>query len=298
VAGAVGALLALVVSVVVLAGVVATPALSAVVAPGFTGEKRDLTIAIVRVLFPGAGLLVVSAWCLGVLNSHNRFLLSYLAPVTWNVAMIATLIVFGAAPLPDLAMKLAWGSVAGSALQCGVQLPVVLRVANGLRLSFDTRSEHVRGIIANFVPVFISRGVVQVSAYVDQILASFLPTGAVTGLQNASLLYTLPVSLFGMSVAAAELPTMSGGGSTPAFARSRSLSSPPRWRFSRSVTSSRLRFCRRDDSRTTMRSVCGRFSPDRRWGCWPRRWVDCTLRPTTRCGIHERRSGTRSSASR
>src|SRR5439155_4640290 len=114
------------------------------------------------------------------------------------------------APLPDLAMKLAWGSVAGSALQCGVQLPVVLRVANGLRPSFDTRSEHVRATIANFVPVFISRGVVQVSAYVDQILASFLPTGAVTGLQNASLLYTLPVSLFGMSVAAAELPTMSG----------------------------------------------------------------------------------------
>ena len=211
VAGAVGALLALVVSVVVLAGVVATPALSAVIAPGFTGEKRDLTMAIVRVLFPGAGLLVLSAWCLGVLNSHNRFLLSYLAPVMWNVAMIVTLVWFGAGtPLPDLAMKLAWGSVAGSALQCAVQLPAVLRVANGLRLSLDTASPHVRAVIANFVPVFISRGVVQVSAYVDQILASFLPTGAVTGLQNASLLYTLPVSLFGMSVAAAELPTMSG----------------------------------------------------------------------------------------
>ncbi len=58
--------------------------------------------------------------------------------------------------------------------------------------------------------MLISRGVVQVSAYVDALLASLLPTGAVTGLANAQLLYTLPVSLFGMSIAAAELPAMSG----------------------------------------------------------------------------------------
>src|SRR5439155_3626217 len=83
VAGAVGALLAVVVSVLVLAGVVATPFLIAVIAPGFHGDKRALTIAIVRILFPGAGLLVLSAWCLGVLNSHHRFLLSYAAPVMW-----------------------------------------------------------------------------------------------------------------------------------------------------------------------------------------------------------------------
>jgi putative peptidoglycan lipid II flippase len=128
----------------------------------------------------------------------------------WNLAMIATLITFGGhVPLPDLAMKLAWGSVVGSALQFVVQVPVVLRVAKDLRFSLDAASEHVRLITRNFVPVFISRGVVQVSAYVDQMLASFLPTGALTGLQNATLLYTLPVSLFGMSVAAAELPTMS-----------------------------------------------------------------------------------------
>ena len=68
----------------------------------------------------------------------------------------------------------------------------------------------MRIVVRNFLPVFISRGVVQVSAYIDTLLASLLPTGAVTGLSNAQLLYTLPVSLFGMSVAAAELPAMSG----------------------------------------------------------------------------------------
>src|ERR1043165_6754352 len=81
VAGAVGSLLALLVSVLVLLGVLATPLLIDAIAPGFKGDKRELTVQLVRILFPGAGLLVLSAWCLGVLNSHHRFLLSYTAPV-------------------------------------------------------------------------------------------------------------------------------------------------------------------------------------------------------------------------
>ena len=211
VAGAVAALLGLVTAVLVLIGVFTTPLLIAAIAPGFVGAKRDLTVALVRILFPGAGLLVLSAWCLGILNSHHRFLLSYTAPVLWNVAMIATLVAFGAGTdLPRLAWILAWGSVVGSALQFGVQVPVVRRLEPDLRLVLDRSSEHVRTVVENFVPVFVSRGVVQMSAYIDALLASLLPTGAVTGLANAQLLYTLPVSLFGMSVSAAELPAMSG----------------------------------------------------------------------------------------
>ena len=211
VAGAVASLLALVVGVIVLVGVLATPLLIDLIAPGFDGAKRELTIRIVRVLFPGAGLLVLSAWCLGVLNSHHRFLLSYSAPVIWNVAMIATLLFFGARePLPRLAVILAWGSVVGSASMIAVQLPPVFRVAPDVRFGLDSTSQEVRTVVRNFMPVFISRGAVQVSAYVDTLLASLLPTGAVAGLLNAQLLYLLPVSLFGMSVSAAELPAMSG----------------------------------------------------------------------------------------
>jgi putative peptidoglycan lipid II flippase len=216
-AGAVASILALLVSGLVLLGVLAAPILVDAIAPGFSGAKRELTIQIVRVLFPGSGLLVLSAWCLGVLNSHHRFFLSYVAPVVWNAAMIATLIIYGGSALPDLAVKLAWGSVAGSALQVAVQLPVVIRVAPDLKFILDAASDQVRTVIRNFVPVFISRGVVQVSAYIDELIATLLPTGAVVGLTNAQLLYTLPVSLFGMSVSAAELPAMSGAlGAEPA----------------------------------------------------------------------------------
>jgi len=210
-AGAVAALLGLVTAFLVLAGVLATPWLIAAIAPGFVGPKRDLTISLVRILFPGAGLLALSAWCLAILNSHHRFLLSYTAPVLWNVAMIATLVLFGAeTELPALAWVLAWGSVVGSALQVGVQLPAVHRLVPNLRMALGRSSENVRIVVRNFAPVFVGRGVVQISAYVDALLASLLPTGAVTGLANAQLLYTVPVSLFGMSVSAAELPAMSG----------------------------------------------------------------------------------------
>lgn len=211
VAGAVLALLAVVVSVLVAVAVTATPQLIAVIAPGFTGAKRDLTIQLTRVLFPGAGLLVLSAWCLGVLNSHHRFTLSYAAPVMWNACMVGTMLIVGrGAELPALAYYLAWGSVAGSAAQFLAQVPVVLSVAPDLRVVWDTASVHVRTVVRNFVPVFISRGVVQLSSYIDSLLATLLPTGAVSGISSAALIYTLPVSLFGISVAASELPAMSG----------------------------------------------------------------------------------------
>ncbi|MBL8151059.1 MAG: murein biosynthesis integral membrane protein MurJ, partial [Blastocatellia bacterium] len=86
VAGAVASLLALVTAVLVLLGVLATPILIDLIAPGFKDEKRVLAIELVRIFFPGTGLLVMSAWCLGILNSHHRFFLSYVAPVIWNAA--------------------------------------------------------------------------------------------------------------------------------------------------------------------------------------------------------------------
>jgi putative peptidoglycan lipid II flippase len=210
VAGAIAALLALVTSVLVLAGVLAAPFLTDLIAPGFEGEKRELTIQLVRVLFPGAGLLVLSAWCLGILNSHGRFFLSYAAPVIWNAAIIVGLVFFGGTAGPGaLALVAAVGAVVGSALQFAVQLPAVLRLLGGLRPALDVASPGVRTVVRNFGPVFVGRGVVQISAYVDEILASLLPTGAVSALAYAQVLYTLPVSLFGMAVSAAELPAMS-----------------------------------------------------------------------------------------
>jgi putative peptidoglycan lipid II flippase len=211
VAGAVFSLLALVTSLLVLLGIFSTPYLISIIAPGFTGETRELTIRLVKIFFPGAGLLVISAWCLGVLNSHKRFFLSYTAPVIWNLTIISALVAFGRrADLPALAVYAAWGSVVGSFLQFAVQLPTVLSVIEGLRPALGLASEHVRKVVRNFVPVFVSRGVVQISAYIDAMLASFISAEAVGTLTYAQSIYTLPISLFGMSVSAVELAQMSG----------------------------------------------------------------------------------------
>ena len=207
-AGAVFGVLSLIVAVVVLVGVLATPWLIDAIATGFTGEKRLLTIRIVRVLFPGMGLLALSAWCLGILNSHRRFFLPYVAPVLWNIAIIVSLFVYGGRVADaELAVVAAWGSVAGSALQLLVQLPFVLRLVGGMRPTLE-RTVHLRTVGRNFAPAFLGRGVVQIGAYVDTLIASLLPTGAVAALMSAQMLYTLPVSLFGMSISAAELPEM------------------------------------------------------------------------------------------
>jgi putative peptidoglycan lipid II flippase len=216
VAGVVATLLALSVSLIVAVGVLATPVIIGLVAPGFQGEVRELTVRIVRVLFPGVGLLVLSAWCLGVLNSHHKFFLSYVAPVFWNIAMIATLVVFGTRLTQyPLAIALAWGAVVGSALQFGMQVPFVFHYAPEIRFGLDTSLAPVRSVFRNLGPVVISRGVVQLSAYIDGMIASFLGANAVSSLGYAQTIYLLPIGLFGMSVAAAELPQMSQATGTP-----------------------------------------------------------------------------------
>ncbi len=209
IANAIFGILALITSIIVLVGVLAAPYFVTAIAGGFQDERRELTIKLVRILFPGAGLLVLSAWCLGVLNSHHKFFISYTAPVAWNIAIIAALVFFGSSvDLPRLAEMTAWGSVVGSALQFGVQLPTVIGLVHRVLPLLDLNNPHVRQVTRNFFPVFMSRGVVQISAFVDAFLASYLGLGAVVALNYAQSLYTLPVSLFGMSVSAAELPAM------------------------------------------------------------------------------------------
>src|SRR5262249_30044357 len=181
----------------------------------FPGAARAPTIPLVQFMFSGIGLLVLSAWCLGILNSHRRFFLSYVAPVVWNVVQIAALLAFGGALYATregqmhLVTIVAWATVAGAGAQLLVQLPTALRLARGLRPSLATGSAPVRQVLSHFVPRVSSRGVVQISAYIDQLLASYLGPASVAAMAYAQQLYLLPVSLFGMAISAAELPEMS-----------------------------------------------------------------------------------------
>ncbi len=223
VAGAVLGLLAVIAGAVSLFAVVFAAPLATIVAPGFEGPKRDLTVQLMQIVSPGIGLLVLSAWCLGVLNSHRRFFLSYVAPVVWNLVQIAALVIGAMILLPDrwtpigatdsqlqqLAVALAIGTLVGGLAQLLIQVPSVMRLEPGLRPSLSRSIPGVRQVMRAAGPVIAGRGVVQLATYVDVLLASLLATGAVSLLYYSQQLYLLPVSLFGMSIAAAELPDLS-----------------------------------------------------------------------------------------
>jgi putative peptidoglycan lipid II flippase len=212
-AGAVAGLLLVLTSGLVVVGVVFAEPITRLVAPGFPpGDSRfELTVTLVRIITPGVGFLVLSAWCLGILNSHRRFFLSYVAPVLWNTAIVAVL---AAAALVSteqarLATAMAIGAAIGSVLQLGVQLPSVIRLTRGLRLSTSFAVPGVSEVVRRFGQIVAGRGGVQLAGYIDLAVASLLAVGAFAALTYAQALYLLPISLFGMSVAAAELPTLS-----------------------------------------------------------------------------------------
>ncbi|MEZ5243946.1 MAG: murein biosynthesis integral membrane protein MurJ [Acidimicrobiales bacterium] len=210
VAGAVGALLLMVTGVAVLVLVLAARPITAVLAPGLANETFELAVDLTRIMAVGVGFLVMSAWCLGILNSHRSFFLPYAAPIVWNAAQIvaALFIWLRGWSLDDAARGLAIAVTIGGLLQLLIQLPTVRGLARGIRMRPDNHHRAVKEIRRRFAPAVLGRGVVQISAYLDLFLATFLAAGAVAALFKAQMLYTLPVSLFAMSVAAAELPEM------------------------------------------------------------------------------------------
>ena len=181
-AGAVLGLLLLAASALALVGIAAAPALVTVFGAGLQGQSRALAVALMRILFPMSGLMVISAWCLGVLNTHRKFFLSY---------------------------ALAWGTVAGAVLQVAAQLPACRRALGGLAVRFSWRTSGVRDVVVAWLPLLIGAGVAQISGLIDTLLGTLAGEGGASSLGYAQLLQVLPISLFGASVAQASLPELS-----------------------------------------------------------------------------------------
>lgn len=210
-AGAVASLLMGIAALFVLVSVVFARPLTRAIAWGFGGERFELTVDLVRIFAASAALLVVSAWCLGVLNTHRRFFLSYVAPVLWNTVQIAVLVVVGlwGWTRVDRAHALAWAAVVGAAAQVLVQIPTLRRVEPNLRIVSPLRVDAARRVAARLGPAVAGRGALQLSAFIDLALASLLAAGATAALAAAQPLYILPISLIALSRSATELPELS-----------------------------------------------------------------------------------------
>ncbi len=218
-AGSVAGLLLLAAGLMAVVGIVFAPQLTRLLAPGLAPQSRAVAVTLMRLLFPMSGLMVCSAWCLGVLNTHRRFFLPYAAPALWNVAGIVALVVSATwlvspnlpvdQQLYRLALALAWGTVVGSVLQIAIQVPTCWRLLDGIALRLSTASEGVLQVLVAWAPLVLGAGVAQLSSLVDTFLGSLAGTGGVSSLVYAQLIQVLPVSLFGTSVAAVSLPDLS-----------------------------------------------------------------------------------------
>lgn len=239
-AGAIFGLMAAAAAVFALLGILLAKPIVVLLAPGFLRDaaavaagriavdRFALAVTGIRILFPMTGVLVLSVWALAILNSNRRFFLPYFAPVLWNSAIIAALVIVGrqlggargAAEQIQLFKAACWGAFAGGLLQFLVQLPMVLGILRGFRPSFSLSVPGVREALGAWWPAVAGRGVVQLAGYIDLFLATSLSIGSASADRFAQLFYMLPIGLFGISVAASELPEMSrlrGEGAAPAL---------------------------------------------------------------------------------
>ena len=189
----------------------ATEPITRSIAWGFTGERFDLTVQLVRIIILGTAVLVMSAWCLAILNSHGRFFLGYAAPVAWNICQIIVLIVLAISEVTGstAAEALAWALVIGSLLQVLIQIPTVLRGNRNIRFNLLWKEPSTALVLRRFVPAVAGRGALQLSSFMDLALASLLSIGAASALAAAQAIYLLPVALIATSIAAVELPELS-----------------------------------------------------------------------------------------
>lgn len=212
--------LAIILCLVVLAGVLLAPYLVTVIAPGFTAVpgKFELTVTLTRWLFPYILFVGLGALLMGLLNSLGHFLTPALSPALLNLAMIGAALWLGP-QLAEPVLALAYGVLVGGALQLLLQFPVA--TSRGLRLR-EAAAPGERAVLGRMVrlmgPATAGLAITQVSLFVTTLLASFLEEGAPSHLYYAFRLIHLPIGIVGVAMATAAFPTMAAAAARNAVA--------------------------------------------------------------------------------
>jgi putative peptidoglycan lipid II flippase len=200
--------------VVVALGVLAMPAVVAVIAPGFLEHPAtfDLTVRLARIMLPYMLFMMTSALAMGVLNSFYRFAVPASAPIVMNVFALASLFIlvplFGQTPQEQI-YALTVGVLAGGAAQVLIQVPSLCRLGFRFRPRFDFRHPAIKKVGLLMVPALFSIGVVRINLLINTAAASFVGVGVVSFIMYAERLLQFPMGVFGFSLANALLPRIS-----------------------------------------------------------------------------------------
>jgi putative peptidoglycan lipid II flippase len=187
----------------------AMPWLMVVMAPGFVGDpaRFDLAVALTRITFPYLLLLSLVALLGAMLNAAGRFATFAAAPILLNLSMIAAVLL--ARPLGSPApVALAWGVAAAGLAQFLLLAAGAARHGALPPLPWPRLTADVRRLLRLVLPVALGAGVTQVNLFVGVIIATFLPTGAVSYLYYADRLYQLPLGVVGVAIGTALLPLL------------------------------------------------------------------------------------------
>ncbi|MBI4844217.1 MAG: murein biosynthesis integral membrane protein MurJ [Nitrospirae bacterium] len=202
--------IAVVVGMVCIAGIIFSPAIVALIAPGFLNspEKFSLTVLLTRIMMPFLLFISLAALAMGALNIRKVFFVPALAPAMLNITLIASILLFESrAQQPIIAAAI--GIMAGGFVQFAFQLPAFFR--NGYRLGFDTAFGHpaIKKMALLMIPATLALSVNQVNIVVSNILASYLPSGSITYLFYSMRLIQFPIGIFGVAMGMAVLPALS-----------------------------------------------------------------------------------------
>jgi putative peptidoglycan lipid II flippase len=205
----VATLLFLALLVVTVLGVLATPLLIHLTAPGFANDapKFALTVELTRITFPYILFISLVALAAGVLNTWSRFAVPAFTPVLLNIAFIV-MALFAAPYFDPPIMALGWAVLLGGALQLAIQLPALAKIGMLPRFSFSLSDPGVNRILRLMAPALLGVSVAQLSLLINTVFASWLPTGSVSWLYYADRLMEFPSGLLGAALGTILLPSL------------------------------------------------------------------------------------------
>ena len=181
-------------------------------APGFDDDPalKELTVNLARLMFPIVVLLALSGLVVGMLNSFEHFAVPALAPVAWNVVIIATLV--GLTPVlsdDDEIYAYAIGILVGTVVQFLLPLPWLRGRGGSFTLRLDWRDERVRRVLKLMLPVTIALGLINLSLLINSLFGTLVSEEAPAAIDKAFRIYQLPQGLFSISIATILFPTLS-----------------------------------------------------------------------------------------
>jgi putative peptidoglycan lipid II flippase len=203
----------IVLSAVAVLGIVTAPWIIQLIAPGFTADAGQWRLAtrLTRVMFPYLVLVGLAALAMGALQAHGRFFAAALGPAIANVGMIGGVLLLRGAVDPPI-VSLAIGVVVGGVGQVLVQVPGLRREGLLVAPMLDARHPALGRIVRLLLPSVFGLAAVQVSVFVNTLLASLLPAGSISYLYYADRVMEFPLGVFGIALASAALPAMARQG--------------------------------------------------------------------------------------